>query len=237
MKIKIFFIYSILIKLTLEQTINSVFSNILKSDPTNVAILDAYFGSDDYTLLGTNKIIKGTYNSETFTEYDSSITFSANSAVIKINNYYAVACFGENIIGLFSVDSGNLDLISPIEYSIANININKDNIKSKCSITKINNGLVVGLIEENYTTFAFTISSSSIAYNNKNVIFDAGENATIHNDASIHVIGLSSTSSKILCIYSNSQGVLKYDIDFDKSDQGSSIQFLNYPYNKIRVHY
>ena len=198
MKIKIFFIYSILIKLTLEQTINSVFSEISKSTQSNGPILDAYFGSDDYTLLGTNKIIKGTYNSESFTEYSgTSLAFTEKSAVIKINNYYAVACFGENIIGLFSVDSGTLDLISPIEYSITNIDINKDNIKSKCSITKINNGLVVGLIEENYKTFAFTISSSSIAYNNKIFIFDAGENATIHNDASIHVIGLSSTSSKI----------------------------------------
>ena len=170
MKIKIFFIYSILIKLTLEQTINSVFSNILKSDPTNVAILDAYFGSDDYTLLGTNKIIKGTYNSETFTEYDSSITFSANSAVIKINNYYAVACFDDKIIGLFSVDSGtNLALKSSIEYSYTNIDINEGDIKSKCSITKINNGLVVGLIDVKYKTFAFTISGFTLAY--KKILF------------------------------------------------------------------
>ena len=235
-------LFTVLIKLTLITEINlqSITTKTIKSFPSTL-IYDVYYSSSDYTLLLQNKIIKGTYNSDSFQEYSYTNIGSAISSVIKIDNYYAVACFGEYLLGLFSISSSNLNLEGNIPYDDTNVNINEPN--KKCTISKISNSIIVGIIDDDntdeaYKIFSFTRSGTSLVYSKYIYTPIAKTYTSIYDKASIKCMGLGNSASKVLCILCQNNGVLKFDIDFslEQNEQPETEQLDDeYAFNEARV--
>ena len=230
-------LFTVLIQLTLITEINlqSITTKTIKSFPSNL-MYDVYYSSSDYTLLLQNKIIKGTYNSDSFQEYSYTNIGSAISSVIKIDNYYAVACFGDNLLGLFSISSSNLHYEGGITYNTANVV--KNNLSKKCTITKNSNSIIVGIIDDNDADKAYNIFSfkRTDLQDFKNIFTPAYE-SPVYSKASIKCMGLGNSASKVLCIICQNNGVLKFDIDFNlvQDDQPATVQLDEFPFNEGRV--
>ena len=196
-------------------------------------LLDVYFDFNEYYVLTEEKVLIGKYGDDEFIK-DFSITSGASniSAIIKIGDYYGIACTQSNLLEYY-------DSLGHLKYNLSYTSETFDQNNFKCSIDKVgSNYIVVGHVNSSSDHYSFDAcifqkdSGNNLIYKGVKSI----SNEKIENSfPTIRCIGLTIISeNKVMCIFlSNTPFYFIFDVT--SGEEVESQQLTNKQYLQLKI--
>ena len=222
----------------------------------NSEINDVFFDDSYYYILNTNGVTKVNYNSNQTNSFTTdTLSFDKSSSLMYMNDTFFFACYKGYLLGVYNSDLSTLLVNHSYEGGSNSPN------KYKCSISYINDYVIVGHVDEfsyededqlSFYAYLYQKEGSSYVYRNKFGLTQI-KNDTDKITPMINCIGLIKTPDRhnLICIFLNNQPryfIANYDKDYlelppdtteinpeDKDKYIEEIQFIPKYYSEMKV--